>query len=111
MQFNNQYNIQNSYNMIQNNPNFNKLIVVSGGDLEINEVNKIKSFILEAISKYDNYVDIAQNIRDCFNKHFEGRWEVVVGERDKFNISGRYNSNQYLVVNIGQYKIAINRID
>ena len=111
MQYNNQYNIGNYYNINQYNPYSNKLVVLTMGDFNKKEFGLIKSFIFEAISKYENYFDISNDIEDNINKTFEGRWEVVVGEKDKFNVKGHYESDKYLGVNIGQYKIAINRID
>ena len=108
MQYNSQYNIINQ-NMMPNNPNPNKLVLLSSNNLEKNESDIIKSFIFKAISSYDSFGDIAASIQcDCDNK-FGGNWSVSVGEKDKFNTVFRAQKN--CAFNIGQYKIIISYIE
>ena len=108
MQYNSQYNIINQ-NMMPNNPNPNKLVLLSSNNLEKNESDIIKSFIFKAISSYDSFVDIAASIQhDCDNK-FGGCWIVSVGEKDKFNTA--FTANKNCAFNIGQYKINITYIE
>ena len=103
-QYNSQYNIINQ-NMMPNNPNHNKLVLLSSNNLEKNESDIIKSFIFKAISSYDSFADIATSIQyDCNNK-FGGNWIVSVGEKDKFITASKALKN--CAFNIGQYKIAI----
>ena len=104
MQYNSQYNIINQ-NMMRNNPNPNKLVLLSSYNLEKDESDIIKSFIFKAISSYVSFADIAGSIQgDCVNK-FGGNWSVTVGEKDKFNTTTKAMKN--CAFNIGQYKIAI----
>ena len=108
MQYNSQYNIINQ-NMMPNNPNPNKLVLLSSYNLEKDESDIIKSFIFKAISSYDSYYDIAGSIQgDCNNK-FGGNWIVSVGEKDKFNTAFKAMKN--CAFNIGQYKIVITYIE
>ena len=108
MQYNSQYNIINQ-NMMPNNPNPNKLVLLSSYNLEKDESDLIKSFIFKAISSYDSFADIAGSIQgDCNNK-FGGNWIVSVGEKDKFNTA--YKAMKNCAFNIGQYKIIITYIE
>ena len=104
MQYNTQYNINNQ-NMMKENSNPNKFVVLASNNVEKNESDAIKSFILKAISSYDTYFDIAQSIQNDCSNTFGGKWIVSVGEKDKFNVFGVYNKS--IGFNIGQYKICI----
>ena len=112
VQYNMQYNSQNNIinqNMMPNNPNPNKLVLLASNNLEKDESDIIKSFIFKAISSYNSYYDIARSIQgDCINK-FGGNWSVSVGEKDKFNTAWKASKN--CAFNIGQYKIIINYIE
>ena len=108
MQCNTQYNIQNNMqipNMMQNNPNFNNLVVNSSQNFEKYEVDTLKSFIFKAISSYYNYSDIAGGIQDDCREKFGGNWNVIVGEKEKFNVANMADKN--FSCSIGQYKIVI----
>ena len=105
-QFNNQYIMQYNVpnpNMIQNNPY--KFVTLSSVNFNDNETDKIKTFILQAISKYDNFVDIAKSIQDNCCKAYGGYWIVVAGENNKFNMVNSYN--KIFGCTIGNYKIVI----
>ena len=107
MQYNSQYNIINQ-NMMPNNPNPNKLVLLSSHNLAKDESDIIKSFIFKAFSSYDSFTDIAGSIQgDCTNK-FGGNWSVSVGEKDKFNTF--FKAMKYCSFNIGQYIIVITYI-
>ena len=103
MQFNIQMN--NQYNMMENIPNYNKPIVTSSHNFSGKEIEELKNFIVKAVSKYDDYGDIAQSIEEDCEKLCDGIWIVVVGVRDKTNSYGRRIKS--LGVNIAQYKIII----
>ena len=104
MQCNTQYNMQIP-NVMQNNPNFNNLVVNSSQNFEKYEVDTLKSFIFKAISSYYNYSDIAGGIQDDCREKFGGNWNVIVGEKEKFNIALAAKKN--IAFSIGQYKIVI----
>ena len=104
MQYNTQYNMINQ-NMIQANSNPNKLVVLTSSNVDKNESEIIKSFIFKAVSSYDTYIDIAQSIQDDCSNKFGGKWNVSVGEIDKFNVCGAFN--KLIAFKIGQYKICI----
>ena len=104
MQCNTQYNMQIP-NMMQNNPNFNNLVVNSSLNFGKDEIDTLKSFIFKAISCYYNYSDISRGIQDDCRKKFGGNWNVIVGEKEKFNIS--YMADKIISCSIGQYKIII----
>ena len=105
-QFNNQYIMQYNLpnpNMIQNNPY--KFVILSSVNFNDNETDKIKTFILQAISKYDNFHDIAKSIQDNCRKEYGGYWIVGAGENNKFIMS--YCYNKIFGCTIGNYKIVI----
>ena len=104
MQCNTQYNMQIP-NVMQNNPNFNNLVVNSSQNFEKYEVDALKSFIFKAISSYYNYSDIAGGIQDDCREKFGGNWNVIVGEKEKFNVANMADKN--FSCSIGQYKIVI----
>ena len=108
-QFNNQYIMQYNVpnpNMIQNNPY--KFVILSSVNFNDNETDKIKTFILQAISKYDNFLDISKSIQDNWWKEYGGKWIVGAGEKNKFNMF--YSYNKIFGCTIGNYKIVIGNI-
>lgn len=97
--------IRNTYLMMQNIPNYNKLVILDSTSLTINEEQSIKRFIMNAISSYTNYMDISRNISDSMNDSFNGKWIAIVGEREKYNCYGI--AAKCFAANIGPYKIVV----
>jgi hypothetical protein len=106
--------IRDMQNNINNNDirkyenNDNKFEITVSHKLDSNEVKTLKTFIFKSIEQYSDYGDIAKNIyKDC-EKWKEGKWAVIVGERDKYRMQSYINKCFY--ANLGLYKIAIDYI-
>ena len=99
--------INNTYFMMQQNPNYQFAFLGSDG-LSQSEIETIKKFIIEAISQFSDYSDISGNIQKKVTKSFGKPCIVIAGERDKYN----YWSYTGTVIrsyrtNIGPYKISV----
>ena len=101
----NNFQINNQYNMMGNSPNYNKLTVTFSCGFSQKEIENLKNIIVKAVSKYDDYQDIGRYIYDDIENN-KGRWSIVVGLRDNVNTL-RAAPDGILVVNIGKYKIII----
>ena len=101
---NSNVNISNTYITMQKYPN-NQFVFLGSDNLSQSEAQIIRKFIIYAVSKYNEYTDIAANIQDNCTNTFGGIWIAIVGERDKYNYFA-YLKKSYRV-NIGPYKISV----
>ena len=97
-------NTMNNYNSFRKKDN-DYFELIKERNLQPNDKKILKSYIEKSLKQYSNYMDIAKSIREYCEYNKEGKWSVIVGERDKYNFSSYVE--QDLVSNIGPYKITI----
>ena len=97
-------NISNTYINFGNSHN-NKGIEIIACNFDINLKNTIIKFIKNSISEYSEIIDISKSIYSQCTNDLGGKWDVTVGERNKFMTT--YNSEAYLGLNAGPYKIIV----
>ena len=85
--------------------NENNLELIAECNLESYEKKYLEYYIEKSLKLHSDYMDIAKCINNFCSKKKEGKWSVIVGERDKYKFLSYLE--QMMIVNIGQYKIAI----
>ena len=98
-------NIINNSNSIKNKNNDYNFELIGELNLRSNEKNIFKSYIEKSFKQYSDYIDIAKCILSYCNKKKEGKWSVIVGERDKYKFFSY--AEQMIYGNIGPNKITI----
>jgi len=79
--------------------------ITTSYNLNHNQEERLKNIIVEAVSKFPEYNKLAEYIANQLAHKNEVRLIVNVGERNKFNSTGKCSS--CLAGNIGPYKITI----
>ncbi len=92
---------------MQQNRNY-QFAFLGSEDLSNNEMESIKIFIIDAISKSSDYTDISDNIQEKVTRAFGRPCIVITGERDKYNYCA-YSGSQIRTyrTNIGPYKVSV----
>ena len=98
-------NVINNNDNIKNKNNDYNFELVGEYNLGTKEKKIFKSYIEKSLKQYSDYMNISKCIGNYCKKTKEGKWSVIVGERDKFNCLGYVE--QMISVNIGLYKISI----
>ena len=76
--------------------------------LNSDEENVLKNFVIKSLELYTTYGDIAKCLQNYCMEWQRGKWSVIVGERNKFIIQSVINKS--MTCNIGPYKIAMDYI-
>lgn len=97
-------NISNTYINFGNIQN-NKGIEIITSDFDINLKNTIIKFIKNSISEYSESVDISKSIHSQCKEALGGKWDITVGERNKYSTT--FDSEDVLGLNAGPYKIIV----
>ena len=97
-------NISNTSINVSNNQNNNDIEILAC-EFDIKLKNTIIKFIENSILKYPESIDISNNIHQQCMEKLGGKWDVAVGERNKY--FSTHNSKSALAVNAGPYKILI----
>ena len=81
-------------------------IEIISSDFHINLKNTIIKFIKNSISAYSEFYDISQSIHSQCHEALGGKWDIIVGERNKYRTF--FNTGvDYLALNAGRYKIIV----
>ena len=99
-----QNNINNSNNIKNKNNDYN-FELIGEHKLGSHEKNILKSYIEKSVKQHSDHTDIAECIYSYCDKTKKGKWSVIVGERDKYNIFSY--AEQMIYGNIGPNKITI----
>ena len=99
-----QNDINNNDNIKAKNNDYN-FELIGEHNLGTKEKKILKSYIEKSFKQYSDYMDIAKCIQNYCEKNKEGKWSVIVGERDKYNFFSYVN--QMVVCNLGPNKISI----
>ena len=97
-------NISNTYINFSNNQNKNGIEILAC-EFDIKIKNIIIKFIENSIIKYSEYIDISKSIHEQLMEKLGGKWDVTVGDRNKY--ISTHNSISALGVNAGPYKILV----
>ena len=95
----------NNNNNIKNKNNDYNFELITEFNLGSKEKNIWKSYIEKSFKQYSDFTDIAKCIYNYCEQKKEGKWSVIVGERDKYNYFGYME--QMICGNIGHNKISI----
>ena len=103
---NNYISINNNLVKIEKKKKDNMEIIKKGG-FDSNEEKIIKDFILKCNEQYSgqDFMEIAENIFYKLSEWKEGRWSIIVGEKNKYQLWSSYT--KMMGINIGLYKVGI----
>ena len=91
-------NTINNSNNIKNKNNDYNFELIAEYNLGSQEKNILKSYIEKSLKQYSDYKDIAKCIHSYCEQKKEGKWSVIVGERDKYKFLGR---NKHNIISLG----------
>ena len=96
--------INNNDNIKTKNNDYN-FDIIKEENFNPEEKNILKSYIEKSFKQYSDILDIAKSIHNYCYEMKDGKWSVIVGERDKY----KFVSYLYQMIggNIGPYKISI----